>query len=104
MHKIDAHQHFWKYDAETHSWITDEMKVLKHDFMPTDLKKELEGDGFDGCVAVQADQSEEETQFLLELAEEYSFIKGVVGWLDIRAKKFEEKLEYYAVQIGRAHV
>src|SRR5699024_1444534 len=98
MQKIDAHQHFWRYDAETHGWITDEMKVLRRDFMPPNLKKELERNGFDGCVAVQADQSEAETQFLLDLAAEYLFIKGVVGWLDIRAKNFEQRLEHFAGQ------
>ena len=98
MQKTDAHQHFWKYDAETHGWITDEMKALRRDFVPADLKKELDRNGFDGCVAVQADQSEEETQFLLDLAAEHSFIKGVVGWLDIRAKNFEQRLEHFADQ------
>jgi len=96
MQKIDAHQHFWRYDAETDGWITDEMKVLRRDFMPPDLKKELERNAFDGCVAVQADQSEAETQFLLDLSGEYPFIKGVVGWLDIRAKNFEQRLEHFA--------
>src|SRR5699024_4654453 len=96
MQKIDAHQHFWRYDAETDGWITDEMKVLRRDFMPPDLEKELERNGFDGCVAVQADQSEAETQFLLELADAYPFIKGVVGWLDIGAKNLGERLAHYA--------
>src|SRR5699024_10735435 len=61
-----------------------------------DLKRELERNAFDGCVAVQADQSEAETQFLLDLSGEYPFIKGVVGWLDIRAKNFEQRLEHFA--------
>lgn len=96
MKRIDAHQHFWNYDAETHGWITEEMKTLRRDFMPEDLKKRLDEENMAGCVAVQADQSEEETRFLLNLEATYSFIKGVVGWLDIRADNFHKKLEQYS--------
>lgn len=95
MEIIDAHQHFWRYNASKHSWISDDMEVLRADFLPPDLKKELDRAGVDGCIAVQADQSEEETDFLLELARKYSFIKGVVGWLDLRADDLEERLEHY---------
>lgn len=95
MSRIDSHQHFWNYDPRKHPWITDEMKVLQQDFMPPDLKKELDKVGMEGCVAVQADQSEEETDFLLSLADKYSFIKGVVGWLDIRGENFRQRLEHY---------
>lgn len=95
MTRIDSHQHFWFYDPRKHSWITDEMKVLQQDFMPPELKKELDRVGMEGCVAVQADQSEEETHFLLSLADRYDVIKGVVGWLDMRADSFRQRLEYY---------
>lgn len=96
MTRIDSHQHFWEYDPKKHSWITDEMNVLKQDFMPPDLKKELKKADIEGCVAVQADQSEDETDFLLSLAERNDFIKGVVGWLNIRADNFRQRLEHYA--------
>jgi len=95
MHRIDAHQHFWKYDPVIHSWITDEMPAIKKDFLPHDLKPLLEQHNFNGCVAVQADQSEKETQFLIDLAKENDFIKGVVGWVNLLADDIEEKLEYY---------
>lgn len=96
MEKIDAHQHFWQYDPQRHGWITDEMSVLKQDFMPPDLNNHLQQAGFDGCVAVQADQTTRETDFLLELAARYNFVKGVVGWLDIRAEDFADQLERYS--------
>ncbi len=92
MKKIDSHQHFWQYDPGKHAWISDRMKVLKRNFMPPNLETEMGRVGIDGCVVVQADQTVEETQFLLSLAEEYSFIAGVVGWLDIRANDLSEKL------------
>ena len=93
--QIDAHQHFWKFDPVKDSWITDEMSVIRKDFLPPDLKAILKENGFDGCVAVQADQSENETNFLLELAEQNDFIKGVVGWVDLCSEKINDRLSHY---------
>jgi L-fuconolactonase len=92
---IDAHQHFWKFDPVRDSWITDEMSVIQKDFFPGDLKPVLQQNGFDGCVAVQASQSEEETDFLISLANDNDFIKGVVGWVDLQANDIEERLAKY---------
>lgn len=93
---IDAHQHFWFYNPERDSWITEEMQRIRRDFLPADLEPVLKQNGIDGCVAVQADQSEAETLFLLQLAEAYDFIKGVVGWVDLRADNLYERLEYFS--------
>lgn len=93
---IDSHQHFWKYNPIRDSWIDNTMKALRKDFLPKDLKLILDGNKVDGCIAVQADQSEEETIFLLECAKENQCIKGVVGWVDLRAKNVEERLEYFS--------
>ena len=93
--KIDSHQHFWKYNPQRDAWIDESMKVIQADFFPPDLESHLRQHKIDGCIAVQADQSEEETEFLLELASQYSFVKGVVGWVDLRAATVEERLEYY---------
>jgi len=94
--KIDSHQHFWKYEPVKHSWIDDDMTVIQNDFFPADLKQIYDNTGIDGCVAVQADQKEEETNFLLELANKNDFIKGIVGWVDLRADNLEERLKHYA--------
>ena len=93
---IDAHQHFWKYNPVRDSWITDSMKVIRKDFLPKDLKPILDANGVDGCIAVQADQSEEETEFLLKCAQENPFLKGVVGWVDLMAGNVEERLANYS--------
>lgn len=95
MPKIDAHQHFWIFDPVRDSWINDEMLVIKRDFLPADLLSVLQQNGIDGCVAVQADQSEQETQFLLEMAASNPFVKGVVGWVDLKADNLDERLEYF---------
>src|SRR5437588_2142134 len=94
--KIDAHQHFWKFDPIRDSWITEEMKLIKRDFLPADLHSVLIENNFDGCVAVQADQSETETHFLLSLAAKNYFIKGVVGWVDLRSDDIHERLDHFS--------
>lgn len=96
MQRIDAHQHFWNYDPLRDDWITNEMPVLKRDFLPGNLAPLLHSNGFEGCVAVQADQSEAETLFLLDCADKYDFIKGVVGWTDLRSNELEERLHRYS--------
>ena len=94
--KIDSHQHFWNYHLVKDAWISDDMKVIQQDFMPADLLPLLQKNNIDGCIAVQADQSEVETHFLLELAEDNDFIKGVVGWVDFRSKNIDERLQYFS--------
>ncbi len=92
---IDSHQHFWNYDPVKDSWITDEMGALRNNFLPRNLKPILDANKIDGCVLVQVDQSEEENDFLVTLAEENDFIKGVVGWVDLRAEDIQERLASY---------
>jgi L-fuconolactonase len=94
--RIDAHQHFWMYNGREYGWINDSMAALRRDFLPADLKPELERSGFQGCVAVQARQTLGETQWLLELAEQAPFILGVVGWVDLRSPRLRFELESLA--------
>jgi L-fuconolactonase len=93
---IDSHQHFWHYEPVKHAWIDDDMAVIRKDFMPSDLEVVYKENGIDGCVAVQADQTLAETDFLLKLASEHDFIKGVVGWVDLRSSTIETTLETYS--------
>ncbi|WP_312337086.1 amidohydrolase family protein [Sphingobacterium sp.] len=93
--RIDTHQHFWKFDPIRDSWITEEMQVIRRDFTPLDIQFVLERNGFGGSVAVQADQSKEETAYLVQLAADYPFIKGVVGWIDLQAADVRQQLEAY---------
>jgi L-fuconolactonase len=94
---IDSHQHFWIFDPERDSWITPEMSVIQRNFLPQDLEPVLEENGIDGCVSVQADQSDSETEFLLQLADANDFIKGVVGWVDLKSEGLYDKLEKYSL-------
>ncbi|MCL6258111.1 amidohydrolase family protein [Aquiflexum sp. TKW24L] len=96
INRIDSHQHFWNYSAESHSWMDESMLRIQRDFLPKDLKPLLEATGFGGCVAVQASQSESENDFLLSFAEQNDFIKGIVGWIDLQSKDLTDRLHYYS--------
>lgn len=95
MEKIDAHHHFWQYDPITYDWITDDMAVLRRDYLPLDLEPILKEQDIKGCVSVQAEQSEADTHFLLTHAAQNDFVLGVVGWVDLQADDVSKKLEAY---------
>ncbi|MCS5490008.1 amidohydrolase family protein [Algoriphagus limi] len=94
--RIDAHQHFWKYHPKRHEWIDESMKSIRRDFLPTDLKPIIDHVGIDGCVAVQAEESLKETDFLLDLAEENDWIQAVVGWVDIGSSDLSKTIDQYS--------
>jgi L-fuconolactonase len=96
MMKIDSHQHFWRYNPTRDAWITDDMSILKRDFLPEELAVECKANGIAASVAVQASQSEEETLFLLELANDNPQIAGVVGWADLASPKIDERLQFFS--------
>ena len=93
MKTVDAHQHFWHYSAEKYGWINEKMRILKKNYLPDHLKKELQKNKVDGCVCVQARQDFQETKWLLSLAEQNDFIYGVVAWLDLCSENIEEILQ-----------
>ena len=106
MH-IDAHQHYWLYNAEEYAWIDESMAALRRDFLPEDLSPELERNGFEGSVLVQVRQTLEETRWLLELAERSSKIVGVVGWADLCSNQCRSQLERFAKNpklVGVRHI
>lgn len=105
--RLDAHQHFWKYSADKYGWIDEEMGALKRDFLPWDLGPILEASGLDGSISVQARQDLEETQWLLDLADQNDFIKGVVGWVDLCSEKLPGQLDDLAKHkklVGVRHI
>ncbi len=113
--RIDAHQHFWMYSPAEYGWISGEMLELKRDFLPEHLKPLLAGQvfaqafagSFDGSIAVQARQDLDETRWLLQLADQNEFVKGVVGWVDLCSLDLPAQLEGFAANrkfVGVRHV
>jgi L-fuconolactonase len=94
--RIDAHQHFWRYDPAEYAWIDDAMAGLRRDCLPDEAQREMARAGFEACVAVQARQTLQETRWLLALADEHPAIAGVVGWIDLQAADARQQLELCA--------
>lgn len=105
--RIDAHQHFWSYNSDEYGWIDKPMSAIRRDFLPADLKPELESNGFDGSVVVQTRQTQEETRWLLELADHAPNVLGVVGWVDLCSPDVHEHLKRFAKNpklVGIRHI
>ncbi len=93
---IDTHHHFWNYNAVEFDWIDNDMCNLRHNFLPKDLKTTIKEANVSGVISVQARQTEDETKWLLSMAEQNDFIKGVIGWLPLSDDSFCEKLDQYS--------
>lgn len=107
MEIIDSHHHFWYYAPDTHKWIDESMVDIRRDFLPPHLEPVLKENYVTGTIAVQVDQSITETNFLLELADDYDFILGVVGWVDLRSEHLEKQLDSLAHRnklVGFRHI
>lgn len=89
---LDAHQHFWRYDAGRLPWIAPG-SVLAADYLPADLRPLLSADGVAETIAVQVEHTEAETRWLLGLAAKYEWIAGVVGWVDLQAEDVADQLD-----------
>jgi L-fuconolactonase len=104
--RLDAHQHFWSYDAAQYPWIPPG-SPLHRSWLPADLAALQRPLGFDGSIAVQARQVIEESDWLLGLADQHETVKGVVGWVDLRSDRVEADLERLAQHpkfVGVRHV
>jgi L-fuconolactonase len=104
--RLDAHQHFWKYDPAEYPWMQAEWPI-RRDFLPPDLEPLLAQEGLDGCIAVQARQALAENRFLLALADAHPVVRGVVGWVDLCAERVDEQLAGFSRHpkfVGVRHV
>lgn len=95
---LDAHQHFWSVARRDHAWLTPEYAPLNHDFGPEDLAPLMKQVGMTHSVLVQAAETEDETDWLLDIAGKTDFILGVVGWIDMLADNFADRLDHYLGQ------
>ena len=102
MPVIDAHHHFWSYNAVDYGWIPDTWSALRRDYLPPDLAREIASAGVDGVISVQARQSLEETAWLLDFAARHAFVRGVVGWAPLIAADLSVHLDHLATHPAAA--
>ena len=93
---IDSHHHYWHYSPVDYDWIDDSMKVIRTDFLPEKLEETIGEAGIDGVISVQARQTIEETNWLLDMAYENQFMRGVVGWVPLTQDDIEVYLIKYS--------
>jgi L-fuconolactonase len=93
--RIDAHHHLWRYSTAEYGWIDESMSLLRRDFLTNDLMAAMASADVDGSVVVQARQTMDETRWLLDVAEECSAIRGVVGWAPIAGEEFPGVMEEF---------
>lgn len=107
MMRIDSHQHYWHYNTDDYGWIDDSMSAIRRNFLPGEFAAVLKQNGIDGSIAVQARQTEEETKWLLQLADQHPHILGVVGWVDLRSANASQLIGDFARHpkaVGVRHV
>lgn len=92
---IDAHHHFWNYNAQDFAWIDESMSSIRRSFLPPDLSPILQANGIEGSVLIQVNRDEDENEVFLNFAKQSDFVKGTVGWIDLTSNNLEEKIEKY---------
>ena len=98
--KIDAHQHFWRLSRGDYGWLTAKLAPIHRDFLSGDLAPLLAQAGVERTILVQAATTDEETDFLLSLAQATPFVAGVVGWCDFEAPGAAARIEALARRPG----
>jgi L-fuconolactonase len=105
--RIDAHHHLWRYAPASYPWIGEEMSVLRRDYVLADLEPLLAGSRIDRTVLVQAQQTIDETRWMLDIAESHPAIDGVVGWVPLvspDAPRLVEELSARRALRGLRHI
>src|SRR6266516_854941 len=90
---VDSHQHFWQVGRFDYPWMTPEVEVLCQDYLPPTVEPILKRCGVEKTILVQASNSLDETRWLLSLADQYPFIAGVVGWVDLTSEYVPRQLD-----------
>ena len=95
---VDCHQHFWQVGRFDYPWMSPEVELLCRDYLPPMLEPVLQRNGVGHTILVQASNSVAETRWLLELADQNSFIGGVVGWVDLKGDDVARQLDEFAAR------
>ncbi|WP_240941751.1 amidohydrolase family protein [Paenibacillus sp. HB172176] len=96
MLKIDAHQHFWNLEKGDYPWLTPSSGSIYRTIEAPELEPLLQAAGVDKTILVQAMNSYEDTEYMLETAAAYDWVAGVVGWVPLqRPKEAARMLESY---------
>lgn len=91
--RFDSHQHFWRLNRGDYDWMSPGLTAIYRDFEPGELKPFMDKHHTVKTILVQAAATVAETEFMLELADVYEWIRGVVGWADMESADAVQTLE-----------
>jgi L-fuconolactonase len=106
---IDAHQHFWQLNQPfDYGWLAAPQNApIRRDYLPAHLEPHLHAVPVKRTIFVQTQHNLAENRWALGLAEQYPFIAGVVGWIDLASTACEEQLlefKRHAKFVGVRHI
>ena len=94
MEKIDSHQHFWQLSQPfDYQWLDNpKLRAIRRDYLPEDLKLHLDARQISGSIFVQTQHNLDENRWVLDFCDQFDFLKGVVGWIDLASPDCEQQL------------
>jgi len=94
MEKIDSHQHFWQLSQPfDYQWLENpKLNAIRRDYLPEDLKLHLDARQISGSIFVQTQHNLDENRWVLDLCDQFDFLKGIVGWVDLASPNCEQQL------------
>ena len=89
---IDAHFHLWRIGYNGCVWPTSDLVPIYRDFDLKMMESIAGSAGVTSGVLVQSQEDDRDTDYLLDLAENSSFVKAVVGWVDMLSPVAPERI------------
>ena len=91
---IDTHMHSWDLQKVRYSWLDGDTSILAKNYYPSNIEGQLAAANVSAAIMVQAANNIEDTTFMFECADQYPWIIGVVGWVDLLdTEKAKQQLE-----------
>lgn len=95
--KVDAHHHLWNLTKTEYPWLTSELAVIYRTFEAAELEPLMQAAGINKTIIVQAMNSYDDTDYMLQAAADFAWIGGVVGWVPLdQPSEAKRQLTVYA--------
>lgn len=90
---IDAHQHVWDLTRSPYSWLGPHVPQWNRTFTFDEVAPHLDRAGVDSTVLVQSDDTDADTDLMLEVADRHPRVAAVVGYVPLdRPARAAERL------------
>ena len=96
MKIIDAHQHFWDPSRGDYHWMPKDNPILNRKYEVKELSQVSESIDLHKTILVQAAATNEETNYMMAIAENSDLVSGVVGWVNFEDPNQLEQLKTFS--------